>query len=66
MKKCKIIDKSDVGIAIILNWVAINHRAGSMQQVPFVANVVKEAFLINVAVDSIITYLLNKANLIDV
>jgi hypothetical protein len=66
MKKCKIFDKSDVEIATILIWVADNHKVGIILQVPYVANVIKEAYLIDVADDSIITDQLNKANLIDV
>lgn len=66
MKKCKIYSQSDQEVATILIWSADNHKLGMVLIVPYIANVIKEAYLINTSDDSIITDLLNKANLIDV
>jgi hypothetical protein len=66
MKKCKILNQSDQEVAIILIWSADNHKVGMVLIVPYIANVIKEAYLTDTSDDSIITDLLNKANLIDV
>ena len=66
MKKCKIYNQSDQEIATILIWSADNHKVGMVLIVPYIANVIKDAYLIDASDDSIVTDLLNKANLIDV
>jgi len=65
MKKCKILNQSDQEIATILIWSEENHKVGMILIVPYIANVIKEAYLIDFADDSIITDLLNKANLVE-
>ena len=66
MKKCKIYRQSDQEVATILIWSADNHKVGMVLIVPYIANVIKEAYLTDTSDDSIITDLLNKTNLIDV
>lgn len=66
MKKCKIYNQSDQEIATILIWSADNHKVGMVLIVPYIANIFKDAYLIDASDDSIVTDLLNKANLIDV
>jgi len=66
MKKCKILNQSDQEVATILIWPVGNHKVGMILIVPYIANVIKEAYLTDTSDDSIITDLLNKANLIDV
>ncbi len=65
MKKCKILNKSDQEVATILIWPVENYKVGMILIVPYIANVIKDAYLIDFADDSIITDLLNKANLVD-
>lgn len=64
MKKCKI--QSEQEVATILIWSADNHKIGMILLVPYIANVIKEAYLTGTSDDSIISDLLNKANLNDV
>ena len=66
MKKWKIYRQSDQEVATILIWSADNHKVGMVLIVPYIANVIKEAYLTDTSDDSIITDLLNKTNLIDV
>lgn len=66
MKKCKISNQSDQEVATIMIWSVENHKLGMVLIVPYIANVIKEAYLTDTADDSIITDLLNKANLSDV
>ena len=66
MKKCKIYRQLDQEVATILIWSADNHKVGMVLIVPYIANVIKEAYLTDTSDDSIITDLLNKTNLIDV
>ena len=63
MRKCKIFDQSDKEIATILIWEADNHKVGIILQVPYVANEIRDAYLMSVTDDAIIADLLNKANL---
>ena len=66
MKKCKVYNQSDQEIAAILIWSEDNHQVGMVLILPYSANVIKDAYLIDTSDDSIITDLLNKVNLIDV
>lgn len=66
MNKCKIFNKSDQEIATILICSAGNHKVGMILIVPYIANVINEAYSSEASDDSIISDLLNKANLIDV
>jgi len=63
MKKCKILNQSDQEIATILIWSEENHKVGMILIVPYLSNVIKEAYLIDFSDDSVITDLLNKADL---
>ena len=65
MKKCKILNQSDQEIATILILSADNHKLGMVLIVPYISNVIKEAYLTDTNDDSIITDLLNKANLVE-
>jgi hypothetical protein len=47
-------------------WSVENHKVGMILIVLYIANVIKEAYLIDFADDSIMTDLLNKENLSDV
>ena len=65
MKRCKISNQSDQEVATIMIWSLENHKLGMILIVPYISNVFQEAYLIDVADDSIITNLLIKANLSD-
>lgn len=66
MKKCKISNQSDQEVATILIWSADNHKVGMIFITPYIANVIKEVFLTGTSDNSIISDLLNKANLEEV
>jgi hypothetical protein len=66
MKKCKIFNQSDQEVATILLWSADNHKVGMVLIVPYIANLIKDAYLTDTSDDNIISDLLIKANLIDV
>lgn len=66
MKKCKILNQSDQEVATILIWSAESHKVGMILKVPYISNVIKEAYLNDFEDDSIISDLISKANLVDV
>jgi len=63
MKKCNLFNQTDQEVATRLIWSGDNHKLGIIPQVPYVANAIKDAYLIDVSDDSIITDLLNKVTL---
>jgi hypothetical protein len=66
MKKYIIFNQSDQEVATILIFLADNHKVGIILQVPYVANSIKDAYLLDYSDELIITDLLNKVNLSDV
>ena len=65
-RNVKYLNQSDQEVATIMIWSVENHKVGMILIVLYIANVIKEAYLIDFADDSIMTDLLNKENLSDV